>query len=60
MSDPSHQCPRCRGRMFLEWDLTTGVEYVCVNCSHSQPVVPFVPLPLTTNAGSRRTFMRSA
>ena len=60
MSDPSHQCPRCRGRLFLEWDRETGSELRCLNCARSLPLAPVVPLRRTTNAGSRKKLSRSA
>lgn len=60
MPDPSHLCPRCRGRLFLEWDMTTGYEWRCICCSWSRPLAPAVPLRRTTNAGSRKRFQRSA
>lgn len=60
MSDPSHRCERCRGRLFLEWDRETGSEWHCLNCGRAVPLAPVVPLPLTTNAGSRKKLSRSA
>lgn len=50
MIDRSRQrrwCPRCSGRMFLEWDSILGNEWACIVCGHrvatiETPVLPFV------------------
>lgn len=42
-------CPHCiKGRLFQDDD-----RYVCLQCGHSQPLVPYVPLAMREGSGPR-------
>lgn len=40
-------CPRCRGRLFHEWDPDTGHEWACLNCGWRRCRQPRQQVPLS-------------